>query len=208
MVFMCMTPLSLGFLGVGKASIPRRLAAALFLVIVLAALVYSGTGGRVVDSAADTYGRATSSNVLTYNATAGARRHGDLSGSGVVTSNYFEALLYTVFAPFPWQLGSIGLQLGKIEAFIFYWFMYVVYKNRRRLWSEHRATVIMMATFIVPATLAYASTMANVGLIVRQRMPIVIAIAILAGIVYRREAPARNLEPVSRVRGLPRPGLT
>lgn len=206
MVFMCMAPLSLGFLGVGKASVPRRIAAATFLCVVLAALFYSGSGGNVVETAAHTYDTATSSNVLAYNA--GARHSGVVAGSGVVTSSYAEALLYTVAAPFPWQLGSLGLQLGKIEALIFYWFIYTAYKNRKRLWAEHRSTVIMMATFIVPATLAYASTMANVGLIVRQRMPIVIAIAILAGIVYRREAPARNLEPVSRVRGLPRPGLT
>jgi hypothetical protein len=92
------------------------------------------------------------------------------------------------------------LQLGKIEAFIFYWFMYVVYRDRKRLWAEHRSTVIMMATFIIPATLAYATTMSNVGLIVRQRMPIVIAVALLAGIAYRQKMPRRMPTTVRHAR--------
>lgn len=187
MVFMCLVPLSLGILGVGKASLPRRLAAGVFLVGVLAALFYSGSGARALDTAAETYNRATSSAVLSYNA--GARYTASApTGSGVITSNYGEALLYTLFAPFPWQSGSMGFQLGKIEALIFYLYMYVVYKNRGYLWRHQRPVLLMLGTFVVPATLAYAATMSNVGLILRQRMPIVIGIAILAGIGYGRHA--------------------
>jgi hypothetical protein len=183
MVFMCLMPLGLGFVGVGRASAPRRIAAAAFMIVIGALLLYSGASDRALDVASATYSHATDAGVLRYNAL--AWRSHEAAGSGVFVTSYWQALLYTIFAPFPWQFGSFGLQLGKIEALILYWFLYTIYKNRRALWAEHRAVVIMLCTFIIPGTLAYASTMSNVGLIVRQRMPIVIATAILAGLAYR-----------------------
>jgi hypothetical protein len=201
MVFMCLAPLTLGFLGTGRASIPRRLAAGVMLIVVVAGLYYSGSGDRAIDTAAETYELATNANTMGYNiGQQGGAAHA--SGSGVVTSSYFEAVLYVVAAPFPWQFGSIGFQLGKLEALILYWFFYVIYRERRRLWKEHRPTLLMMAAFIIPATLAYAATVANVGLIVRQRMPIVIAVAILAGLAYRTRT-ARAGQRSGATRGSP-----
>ena len=190
MVFMCLAPLSLAILGVGKASLPRRLAAGAFLIVIGGALVATGSGASAAQIATSTYATATAANVIDSNA--GTDTGSGVVGSGVVTSSYLEAVVYTIAAPFPWQFGSVGLQLGKVEALILYWFIYTVYKNRKRLWADHRPIVIMMATFIIPGTLAYAATMSNVGLIVRQRMPIVIAMAILAGIAYRSKAPSKT----------------
>lgn len=205
MVFMCMTPIAVGFVGVGKATLPRRLAAVAFLSVIGAALFYTGSGARAVDAAAETYVHATSANVL--NANAGLRgQHHEAVGSGVLTDSYLVRLAYTMFAPFPWQLGSFGLQLGKAESFVTYWFLYQVWRNRSVLWARHRATCLMMATFIVPGTLAYATTMSNVGLIVRQRMPLVLALALLAGIALSlaKQAPkSQTSQPETGPRSTP-----
>ncbi len=176
MVFMCLLPLVVGVLGTGKASAFRRVAA-FFLVVALGlAAGYSGALSTAFGSAGDTFTLATSETVLNYNATI------TVGGSGVITDSYFVRLVYTLLAPFPWQLGSLGMQLGKLESFLCYFFIYRAIRGRRLLWDKHQATTLMLLIFIIPATLAYAATMSNVGLIVRQRMPIVICLAILAAL--------------------------
>lgn len=176
MVFMCLLPLVVGIIGSKDATATRRVMA-FFLVIALGVgAAYSGALGTVFGAARDTFDHATSSRIMRYNAEVNP------AGSGVLTNNYVVRLLYTVFAPFPWQGGSFGLQVGKLEALVFYYFMWRIWRGRRELWSQHRSTVLMLLTFLVPATLAYAASMSNIGLIVRQRMPIVITSAILAAL--------------------------
>jgi hypothetical protein len=185
MVFMCLTPLVVGVLGSKDATAFRRVAA-FFLVIGLAAgAAYTGALGSVFGAAERTFEHATSEHVMRYN----AELRG--TGSGVMTDSFVVRLLYTLFAPFPWQSGSFGLQLGKIEALLLYYFMWRAFRGRRELFDKHRMTTVMLLTFIIPGTLAYAATMSNIGLIVRQRMPIVIGIAILAALTMS-EARARS----------------
>ena len=89
-------------------------------------------------------------------------------------------LVYTLFSPFPWMGGTMGLQLGKIDTLIFYFFMYRAAIATRKLLRTNRSTLISLLAFIVPCTVAYAFTMANMGLMLRQRLPIVAMVALLA----------------------------
>lgn len=178
MVFMCLVPFAVGVVGTGEATVPRRFAAAGLMVAICGAMVLLGSADGAYATAEQTFEYATSESALTYNAT----HHS--SGSGVLTDSLAVRLIYTVFAPFPWQGGSFGLQLGKIESVLVYVYLYLVYVGRSRLWTFHRSTLMMLGLFVVPAVVAYAMTMSNVGLIVRQRMPIVVVLGILAALAY------------------------
>jgi hypothetical protein len=82
-------------------------------------------------------------------------------------------VLYTLFAPFPWMGGSIALQIGKIEALIWYFMLYRAWLASKRLWRENRGLLLMFLSFLVPTTTMYALIMVNVGLTLRERMGIV-----------------------------------
>jgi hypothetical protein len=86
-------------------------------------------------------------------------------------------IAYTLFAPFPWSAGSIGFQLGKLDSVIWYFFIYRAIRAMRQI---NLQLVLMLLTFLIPSTLSYAMSMSNVGLIVRQRLVIVVATAFLA----------------------------
>lgn len=130
----------------------------------------------------ETYEISHDSNVVAYNA---------MGGSGVTFDdggNPFGAigpkLAYTIASPFPWQSGSLGLHIGKIDVFIFYYLIYRAYLAGKRMALTEREALIQFIAFLVPATVAYATTMANIGLILRQRMPIVFVTAILAALSW------------------------
>jgi hypothetical protein len=52
-------------------------------------------------------------------------------------------------------------------------------RSSARLWRLDRSIFFMFLVFLVPLTIAYATTMANIGLILRQRFPIVFIGAML-----------------------------
>ncbi|MGP3920750.1 hypothetical protein [Nonomuraea sp. 10N515B] len=115
-------------------------------------------------------------------------------GSGVVFSHdgalwdeLPTKLLYTLLAPFPWMDGSAALQLGKIEALLVWYLLYCAIKGGRRLWQYDRKMLFFILSFVMPVTIAYATTIANIGLIFRQRIPIVLILGLLAAIAWARE---------------------
>ena len=60
--------------------------------------------------------------------------------------------------------------------------LHVIYRAVRAVRTADKQLVWMLGTFIVPCTVMYATSMANVGLIVRQRLVIVAAMFILAAV--------------------------
>ncbi|MEU8245991.1 hypothetical protein [Nonomuraea sp. NPDC048916] len=114
-------------------------------------------------------------------------------GSGVIFedggdpwSNLGVKLIYTVLSPFPWTEGSITLQLAKIDVLIWYVLLYAAARGAGRLWRQDRRALLILLLFIVPGTIAYATTMANIGLIFRQRIPIVVVTSLLAAVAWSR----------------------
>lgn len=100
-------------------------------------------------------------------------------------------LLYTIFSPFPWEMGrtgspSIGLQLGKFDALIWYYIVYRAWFGAKRLWARQRQFVLMLLCFAGPTLLAYALTMSNIGLILRQRLPVVMVVGVMAAVGWRK----------------------
>jgi hypothetical protein len=182
LIYVVPAPIFLGFLGVRSRSVFR--VAITGLVIAASAIaVYSYSRAPVVvaNRAMYTFQHATSEEVLAANAqTASGVTFDEASPTG----SFLPKLAYTLFAPFPWQSGSIGLQIGKIESIVWYYFIYRALRSARMLWRERRADVLMFASFVVPLTIAYSMTFSNVGLIVRQRIGIVLATIVFASLSW------------------------
>lgn len=191
MVFMCSLPIAVGLLGVKSKSLMRR---SLTIIGVMAFVAVAIVGGAAkstaVNQAVETFQTGTSQNAREWNAQGGSGVNFDDGG------NPFGALgpkvIYTVLSPFPWQSGSVGLQLGKLDVLLFYYLIYRAYLTIKRLWKEDRMLLMLFFSFIIPATIAYATTMSNIGLILRQRMPIVFVTAILASLSWPAKYEARK----------------
>jgi hypothetical protein len=186
MVFMCSLPIAVGVLGVKSQSITRRVLTIFAVVAFVAASLIGGLAkSTAVSQAVQTFQNGSSQNSREWNAQGGSGVSFDDGG------NPFGALgpkvLYTVASPFPWQGGSMGLQLGKLDVLLFYYLIYRAYLASRRLWKEDRMLLALFAVFVIPATIAYATTMSNIGLILRQRMPIVFVTAILASLSWSQK---------------------
>lgn len=200
LIYVTMAPLLVGAVGIGSKSITRPMFAA--LVLLTAAIALSGLTDilqRTTEAASNTFAGGTAANALAANA---------LGGSGVVFDDGgspFAALpsklAYTLFAPFPWSGGSIGFQLGKVDVVLWY---FTVYRAVRAAWQTDRRLVLMLASFIVPCTVMYAMSMSNVGLIMRQRLVIVVATALLAAIYTPKRVPAATPQRRTKPLGQPR----
>lgn len=203
LIFLSLGPVAVGVLGTGKRSFVRQLVMASGMMAALLLLVYTTPVAKEFSSRAElTFNLATQSNVRDWNR---------LGGSGVAFDdggNPFGALhlkvLYTLFSPFPWQGGSLAFQIGKVDVAIWYYMAWRAIKAGRALWTEDRTLLLMFLIFLVPGTIAYATTMANIGLILRQRIPLVLIGSMLGLLswparaaprpparVFREEEPAR-----------------
>ena len=179
LVFVTIVPLLVGLSGLGSKSVARPMFAA-----VLGALAFlviettTGFFGEMTETGNSAFALATSEAALEGNAAAGSGvSFGD---GGAAFGSLGPKILYTLFAPFPWQSGSIGLQLGKIEVLLWYYLLYRAWKSGRRLWREEPVLLLMFLSFLLPSTIMYATIMTNIGLIVRERMAIVMIGSVLA----------------------------
>jgi hypothetical protein len=203
LIFLALAPLAIGLLGTGKGSFFRQFFVASVLGAGMLVIVSSSSVVQDISTrATSTFTQATSSEATQWNS---------LGGSGVTFDDQGSPLgslglkvLYTLFSPFPWVGGSVALQVGKLDALAWYYLFYRLLLAAKLLWQEDRSRLLMFLTFLVPSTLAYAMTMANVGLVLRQRIPIVMIGAALCCLSW----PAARA-PVPVVRAplpLPLPG--
>jgi hypothetical protein len=196
LVFIVPAPLLLGLLGLRSQSILRIILMVLMIVASVTALyAYSETPGVVVHHVTRTFDVATSENVLNANAEGGS---GVTIESSSTTGAFALKLLYTLFSPFPWQSGSIALQMGKVELLIWYYFMYRAVIASKIMWRERRSDLLIFASFLVPLTVAYTLSFSNIGLIVRQRMGIALVTMLLAALSWRRQEHASSIRLPSR----------
>jgi hypothetical protein len=177
LIFVTVAPLMVGLVGVRSRSRVRT--AVMLTLQVAAAVAVANFTNFAKDTAANaqaTFQFATGDGVAA-NSTEG--------GSGVVFagdspfSSFGLKLIYTLFSPFPWEAGSIGFHVGKLDALVVLFFGYRAIRAARRI---EFATLLTVLAFLVPCTVMYATTMANVGLIVRQRLVIVAGLALLASL--------------------------
>ncbi len=196
LVFLTAAPLLVGLLGLRSKSAWRPLVVVVAFAAVASAVASASTIFEELGTEADqTFAFATHADVRAFNARGGSGVTFDDGG------NPFGAIvpkvLYTLFAPFPWQGGSIALQVGKLEALLFYYILYRASLAARRLWHEDRRTLFMFLTFLVPITVAYATTVSNVGLILRQRLPLVFVCSWLASLSWSPSAAPRRSASVA-----------
>jgi hypothetical protein len=190
LVFVAILPLAVSFI-LSRGNLAIRLLA---IVGVFAAIVVvagsSNVAEQMTESAEHAYDVGTSVNSREWNAQGGSGVQFDDGGNAWGALG--PKLLYTLFSPFPWTGGSVGLQLGKIDTFLWYYLVYRAWKAGRELWGEDRVILLGLLAFLVPTTLVYASSMANIGLIFRQRFPVVLLTACLSARALRakRGAPA------------------
>jgi hypothetical protein len=195
LVFVTAAPLVVGLLGVRSKSVVRPVVASLVLVgVAMALLTLSDVTQRVSENAAVTFQERTSAGVRDASATGGSGVTFDDGGSPF--GKLWLKLIYTLFAPFPWASGSFAFHVCKIDVFIMVFFVVRAWAVLRT--RELRLVALMMLTFAVPCTVMYATSMANVGLIARQRLVIVAAFAFLASL-YR---PAPQSQTASNEVGL------
>ncbi|GAA4584379.1 hypothetical protein GCM10023194_24170 [Planotetraspora phitsanulokensis] len=200
MVFMCAPPLLLSALS-PKRILSLRSTAVLIGLLVTGLMVLVGTGDQLLTAPIqEELLHAQSTQVRMFSAGSGS--------SGVTFDDGGNAwgalapkLLYTLLSPFPWTDGSLVLQLGKIETAIWYYLLWNAMIGARELWRRDRRLLLVLALFIVSGFIIYATTVANIGLIFRQRMPLMMITSLLAAVAWtrcraRKERPGfRSLPP-------------
>ena len=195
LVFITVLPLFVGMAGLNSKSILRPVLFGLVaFTISFYVANYSEAFGDAYTTATNAFDVGTSTRVRSTNAR--------IAGSGVTFDDNGDIygaihikLLYTLFSPFPWQGGSFGLQLGKFDASIgtyFFWRSLVAIKKR---WATDRGTLLTLLSFIAPLSFTYALNVANIGLVFRQRMPIVFMIILLGSLSWGSSSATAEVVP-------------
>lgn len=178
LVFLVSAPLAMSLVGVRSGSPSRVIIASTFMLTAGVALIGTQTAESAVEFGTATFNQATAERVLSSNARGGS----GVEFSGGPWASFPLKLIYTLLSPFPWDFrsGSIGFQVGKIDALVWAFFLFRAVRGARRMWKQDPGTLLMFLVVLVPLTVAYATTMANIGLILRQRIPIVLLGSVLA----------------------------
>lgn len=189
LVFAALLPFAVGLLGLrSKSPVRLTLVTLAFTAAGILVAAYGTALGEIGDQASRTFEVSTSA----------ALREGEARvGSGVTFDDgglYYNALpqklAYTLLAPFPWQAGSLGFHVGKIDAAIWAYFLYRAALTARRTWHRDPALVLTFTSFLLPLSVVYAFSLFNVGLILRQRIPIVMVGMLLGALSW----PAKPVE--------------
>lgn len=188
LVFLTVLPLAVGLLGLNTKKPVRTLLLVLMAMgLLIPLLAYTKVIGDFGDQASTTFDTATST-LQKANTAKG-------TGSGVVFDDGGSLLgalhlkiAYTLFAPFPWQGGSFGFHIGKLDTMVWTYFAWRAFKAGRMLLRTRPGLLFALLTFMIPATVAYALSLYNIGLILRQRMPIVIVGMLLASLSWQEES--------------------
>lgn len=209
LVFVGVAPLVVGLAGFRAANTARPILMSLLLLAVFFAIAAStDVFDEVTANATATWQLGTSENVRAGNAEGGSGITFDDGG------NPFGAmgpkLAYMIFSPFPWAGGSVAFHIGKIDTFLWYFIVWRAWKAVRARWRRERTLILMIATFVIPTTVMYATSFANVGLSLRQRLVMVAVTAVLAMMSWPQTA-SRRVErqqptPLGHPRVRPLPG--
>src|SRR5581483_8715472 len=94
----------------------------------------------------------------------------------------------------------------KLEVFVWYYFFYRTWRAVRQNWRLIGANVLIFVSFLVPVTVAYAFSFSNIGLIVRQRIDIILATITLATASWSGAQQLAGASPGVSRRDLRQPG--
>ncbi len=199
LLFAVALPAAIGVIGLGSRSAVRQVTVAMvsFAVIALVAN-YTDLLTTLGDDAQRTFEVGTSKNVVDGNATGGSGIHFDDTDNP--WAQIHLKLAYTLFSPFPWGGGSIAFQIGKLDGLFMCYSMYRIVRHFPRLWRDDRTVTALLVAFSLPMSLVYAAGVSNVGLIVRQRMPLTAIFALLALFTFRTSIAPPTIVPLASPR--------
>jgi hypothetical protein len=198
MVFLCLVPLPMAFLGSKRSLSLGRIIGVFMLVAAIGVLVVYGAVKSIATQAEAQFDRATDAGARSFNADMGASGVTFSGDTGSPWAAIGPKLIYTLFSPFPWMGGSIGLQLGKIDTLIWYYIVFSAIGSARLMWNNDRRTLLLLLLFLGSGFLAYATTMSNIGLIFRQRMPLVMITTVLASVYWTHRERMKSQQSVVR----------
>jgi hypothetical protein len=185
LVFVTAMPIAMALIGLSlKRSARPMIMGAITIAGLLGLGAYTNYLGSASEHAVSTFQWASSKQVL----------HDEARGASSVTfedqsssTAFVLKVLYTMFAPFPWQAGSLGFQIGKVESLINAYFYYRAVKAIRRMWSTDRGTLLLFLSFIAPMLLMYSLVFVNIGLTLRERLSAYVLTTGLAMLSWPRE---------------------
>lgn len=203
LVFATLIPLVVGLVGLNSKSAARPVILLATAVVAIAVLGLStNLLNTMSDKAGEAFALGTSNRVRDYSAQGGSGVTFDDDGS--VYGALHVKLLYTLFSPFFWQGGSVGFHIGKIDSALTTYVVYRAIKTSREHWEEHRFSILTLLSFAIPMTFAYAMGMSNVGLILRQRIPIVVVFMVIAALGFKEKPKEVTEQKQTRKRFVPR----
>lgn len=153
----------------------------LFLAVV-AAVVLPPLLKDFGEAAMKTYETAIATNTRDWNERGGSGI--DFDDGGDPYARIGPKLAYTLFSPFPWMSGSTGFHIGKIDALLMTFAIVRTALTVVRRWSDKRKEIVLLLAFIAPASFVYSLTMANIGLILRQRLVVEVAFLVLGSLSF------------------------
>ena len=184
LVFITVMPLIVGLAGLNSKSVARPI---LFGILAAGVAVYVANYSEAFNDAYTTATNAfdvgTGTRVRMSNATRAASGVTFDDGGDIYGALPLK-ILYTLFSPFPWQSGSFGLQLGKFDALLGTYFFYRSLIAIKKRWATDRGSLLTLLSFILPLTFIYALNVANIGLVFRQRMPIIFMVMLLGALSW------------------------
>ncbi len=197
LVYMLLVPLGAAIvLRLTKRGKNRVLAVTLGLLVGIVALVVVPPMLKDAgETATATYETAIATNTRAWNERGGSGI--DFEDGGDPYAKLAPKLLYTLFSPFPWMTGSAGFQIGKLDALLMTATIFFAARALVRRWRDKKREIILILSFVLPASFAYSLTMANIGLIVRQRLVIEIGFLVLGSLSFVATAARRRI-PVAR----------
>ncbi|GII83255.1 hypothetical protein Ssi03_12450 [Sphaerisporangium siamense] len=211
MAFMCVLPLALGISGLRQVVSLRSLVVLTALAMVVLFRFDFVMQSEPIEAMRDQLEYAQSPDVQRSNAGVSGWRNGSGVGfedDGSPWGALGAKLVYTLLSPFPWTPGSLALQLGKIDTCLWYLLLCFGLAGGRRLWRRDRRTLLILLLFLVPSALAYATTMANIGLIARQRIPLVMVTSLLCALAWSRTPSESQDTPEGGAESPPEPERT
>lgn len=198
LVFTAIAALVVGATGLGSKKVWRQLFA-VSLVIIVSPIVLSNTTmmNEVAQSAEARFTEAADEAAYMRDEMAQGGKKGSFVSFDDGGSPYGALptkVSYTLFAPFPWQRGSMGFQIGKVDTLLWYYLFYRMLVAIRKRWKENFGLILVFLVFILPMIIVYATTIYNIGLVVRQRLSIVIVASLLATLSWPKQVEIEERE--------------
>jgi 4-amino-4-deoxy-L-arabinose transferase-like glycosyltransferase len=138
---------------------------------------------------------------LAQRAGSGFMEEADVSTQEGILSALPRGLLYLLFAPFPWSLGSFRQMLALPETLVWYALMPALLRGLLHTIRHRLRDALPILAFAVTLTVFYAAFQGNVGTAYRQRTQVTMFLYMLIGVglVERRRARSSAPLPVPAV---------